>query len=333
MRRSSIFVSFLVYFLLVAYFGFRPFRLLPRLFSERQPVALEDARGGRQLRSRLRETGCLTLAARIATDSMDQFGPARIITFSRNTLCRNFTLGQEGDALVFRLRTSSTDPNAVDPHLQVPGIFTSATLRDVAVSYDGAKVRLYLDGVLLSQELALSGNFDGWGRNHLLLTGNEPTGERPWQGSISAFSIYDRVLDPSEIVSLSRGELVPGSVYSFQKGKSPGMRPLRYRNLFVFSDPVFSWTDCIANVVAFIPLAPLMFFAFPSRSRRRHLVWIVVASILVGMMASGTIELSQRWILGRIPCLQDLAYNLLGALLGSLFVWMGVRGFNQGEKA
>jgi hypothetical protein len=333
MRRSWIFVLLIGYFLLIAYFGFRPFRLLPRLFNEKQHGALEDAHGGQLIRKRLTETGRLTLAARLLTHSLDQFGPARIITFSRNTLVRNFTLGQEGDALVFRLRTSLTDSNAVEPHIEAPGIFKSATWQNVAVSYDGSKVRLYLDGQPLSQELTLSGNFDGWGRNHLLLIGDEPTGERPWLGNISAFSIYDRVLDQSELASLSRGELVPGAVYSFQEGHSPGMRPLRYRNLFVFTDPLFSLADCIANVAAFIPLAPLMFFMFPSHARRRHLAWIVVASILVGVMTSGTIEFSQRWIMGRVPCVQDLAYNLLGALLGSLFVWMGNRGFNQGEKA
>ena len=59
----------------------------------------------------------ITIEAMIKTESLDQSGPARIITFSQNTNSRNFTLGQEKNN-----RFRETDSHSGKPHpRRLPG--------------------------------------------------------------------------------------------------------------------------------------------------------------------------------------------------------------------
>ena len=54
----------------------------------------------------------------------NQHGPARIVSYSLNPSYRNFTLGQEGSALIIRLRTENTNLNGTEPMLIVEHVFT-----------------------------------------------------------------------------------------------------------------------------------------------------------------------------------------------------------------
>lgn len=64
-----------------------------------------------------------TLEVLCSAGDLSQDGPARIVSYSRDTGSRNFTLGQSNDRLVMRLRTTETDPNGIWPHLEVPEVF------------------------------------------------------------------------------------------------------------------------------------------------------------------------------------------------------------------
>ncbi|NJN05353.1 MAG: LamG domain-containing protein [Rhodobacteraceae bacterium] len=59
----------------------------------------------------IRRSGELTIEAWIKPSSLDQKGPARIVTLSANGSQRNFTLGQDGDRYDIRLRTTQTGVN------------------------------------------------------------------------------------------------------------------------------------------------------------------------------------------------------------------------------
>jgi hypothetical protein len=50
----------------------------------------------------------LSVAVAASTADVNQHGPARIVTLSKNANERNFTLSQDGSNLVFRLRTPLT---------------------------------------------------------------------------------------------------------------------------------------------------------------------------------------------------------------------------------
>ncbi len=83
-------------------------------------------------------------------------GPARIVSFSSDTTHRNFTLGQQGKDLVFRLRTPRTGQNGTQPQLVVPGIFETTNKRNLLITYDGSEISLFIDGVRHSHSLDLS---------------------------------------------------------------------------------------------------------------------------------------------------------------------------------
>ena len=330
MRTASVLVL-VSYFLGLAYFAFRPFAPIPGMaYPDAAPAtngvvcagaALEDAEGAEVLLERLGASGRMSLEIFLKTDSLQQGGPARIVSFSRGSMSRNFTLGQSGNGLSFRLRTTETDRNGMYPSLLVPQVFDDQRFQHLAVVYDGGRVQLYVDGMLHPATFELHGNFDNWGEDHLFVVGDESFGGRPWAGVVKRFSIYDRALDAEEVGLLREERAVSGVVYSYPE--SGGMRPLQYRNPFCFADPVFNAEDCIANISGFIPLAPLLWLAFPGCFRKT--VMVFAAPVVTGFLISGIFELAQRSISGRVPSLLDLAYNVLGTMVGCGLLWLGLK--------
>jgi len=68
----------------------------------------------------IRASGAFTLEAWVKPSNTTQAGPARIVTLSRDTGQRNFTLGQAAAAYEVRFRTTSTSPNG-EPSVATPG--------------------------------------------------------------------------------------------------------------------------------------------------------------------------------------------------------------------
>lgn len=294
--RASGGVFLLIYLLGLAYLGFRPFR--PILGYETPAAGAREVPGApSKLWKALTASGQMILEVELRTDSTGQGGPARIVSFSRSTMSRNFTLGQSGNGLVFRLRTTETDHDGQHRSLLVPQVFTDTDWHRVRVVFDGHHVQLFVDGQLHPQTLELGGDFSNWGKNHILVIGDEVTGGRPWLGEIRHLSIFDGESDE------------PVWTLDFQT-----LEPLRYRNLFVSVDPAaYDQEDCILNVLGFVPLAGLLWWTVP-----RLRLWVVGP---IGLTLSAIIEWVQRGIDRRVPCLPDLICNLLGTLLGMLIIW------------
>lgn len=96
--------------------------------------------------------------ATITTADVLQSGPARVISYSGDQFNRNFDLGQEGRRLVFRVRTSSTGPNGMNPHAETAPVLNAGQSVRVAAIYDGDVARLHVNGrVLGRQSLAAAG--------------------------------------------------------------------------------------------------------------------------------------------------------------------------------
>lgn len=91
----------------------------------------------------LRQAERFTLSVVVQTGDTAQTGPGRIVSLSVDPLHRNFTLGQEGPDLVFRLRTPFTGLNGSDPALIVPDVFSELQLRRIVVTYDGNVLAVY----------------------------------------------------------------------------------------------------------------------------------------------------------------------------------------------
>jgi hypothetical protein len=88
----------------------------------------------------------LTLVVRMRTNNLEQVGPARIVTYSLDPVSRNFTLGQIGNTLTFRLRTPGSGLNGADPALYSGPVLSLGHTFLVVAVYDGRISRLYVDG-------------------------------------------------------------------------------------------------------------------------------------------------------------------------------------------
>jgi VanZ family protein len=99
----------------------------------------------------IREAGAFVLTIRFTAAREDATGPARIVTYSGGTSEPNFTLGQKGRALEFRVRTTTTGANGVLPSLVVKDCVRAGSEQTAVCVSDGATSSLSLDGELLGE--------------------------------------------------------------------------------------------------------------------------------------------------------------------------------------
>ncbi|MDQ1326755.1 MAG: hypothetical protein QG641_35, partial [Candidatus Poribacteria bacterium] len=140
----------------------------------------------------------LSIEAWFSPSNLKQNGPARIISMSTDPGQRNFTLGQIGEDLAIRLRTTKTDQNGI-PELDTQKHILAQKPTHTIITYDGNAKRLYIDGNLYSESQQLAGDFSNWASYPLIL-GNELTGDRTWLGKIYLVAIYNRSLTSDEII-------------------------------------------------------------------------------------------------------------------------------------
>lgn len=89
----------------------------------------------------------LSVEAWVTPENLTQTGPGRIVSFSKHTDARNFTLGQQRREVVFRLRTPISGLNGTRPALVTNDApLTQATQHLVATYREGME-RLYVDGI------------------------------------------------------------------------------------------------------------------------------------------------------------------------------------------
>ncbi len=151
---------------------------------------------GKRVSERCRSTNQFALEALVTSDRLGQSGPARIVTQSRDAGSRNFSLAQEGDQLVLRLRAADTDGNGTSKQQNLSRIEAGRTYH-VLVSYRPGLLACFVDGkeTLISREIG--GDLSNW-EPMPLLAGDENNGGRNWDGSLEAIAIYDRFIGAQE---------------------------------------------------------------------------------------------------------------------------------------
>ncbi|CAN5367943.1 hypothetical protein BH23VER1_BH23VER1_03730 [soil metagenome] len=146
----------------------------------------------------------VTLEAWLTPDNPSQGGPARILTFSSDSQNRNFTLGQEGDRYVARLRTTTNGSNGTNTILQGGTINTAGASHLVFTRNAAGSATLYFDGVAMTTE-PIGGDFSGWNGGYSFGIGNEfnvlsDNDARDWQGVYHLAAVYSRALSGAEVV-------------------------------------------------------------------------------------------------------------------------------------
>ncbi len=96
--------------------------------------------------SSILESGEFSVEVIFKTDDVSQSGPARIVSLSRDTDHRNFTLGQQDRRLHFRTRTPMTGPNGSIVSLKTEPLINENTVHHVIAVFNNGVMRLFFDG-------------------------------------------------------------------------------------------------------------------------------------------------------------------------------------------
>jgi len=140
----------------------------------------------------------LTIEAWIRPAKIDQTGPARILTLSKDSGARNFTLGQDGDHFEVRFRTSGTSANGIPALTSTKKSLSTQLTHVVYTRNRGGRARIYINGKL-NAEIAVPGSTSSWDKSYRLALANELSNDRPWEGTYQLVAIYSRDLSPGEI--------------------------------------------------------------------------------------------------------------------------------------
>lgn len=146
-----------------------------------------------------------TIEAWVTPANVTQEGPARIVSYSRSSSRRNFTLGQV--LYNYHHRNRSIDPEVDDNGR--PGLQTSdadqdlqATLQHVIVTYDQYRGRrIYVNSNFTDDDDESHPNrLWNWDPTYRFVLGAEVNGERSFEGQVRFVAVYPFVLTDEQIV-------------------------------------------------------------------------------------------------------------------------------------
>jgi hypothetical protein len=169
-----------------------------------------DVRGGRaqgstatsrKLRDLIVPTGAYSIEAWAAPANVAQ-EDARIVTYSAGPTLRNFSMSQTMYSYDFHNRSDGTGQNG-DPMLQTAAADedAQATLQHVVMTYDSVNGRrIYVNGQFTGDsDPSAAGLLGDWDDTFALVLGNEPSGDRQWQGVLRMVAIHNRALTPAQV--------------------------------------------------------------------------------------------------------------------------------------
>lgn len=182
------------------------------------PTTIASAGAATKIVESCRVTNEVTIEAWLQPASLNQGGPARIVTLSNAALERNFTLGQGlwGDrpadlySLRLRLDAQGTDGLALSTG---EGTLTPERTHLVFTRNAAELGSIYLNGVH-SVSKAKPGALADWKADQRLVLASELNGERPWLGSYYLVAIYCHALSLAEVQQNFRAGVhgVPGVI-------------------------------------------------------------------------------------------------------------------------
>jgi hypothetical protein len=142
------------------------------------------------------KSNAITIEALFTAASESQSGPARIVSSSWDGHARNFSLCQEKDKLVLRLRTTKTGLNGTNPEVSL-GSFEAKKPTHVIITFGPKGLKCIVNGEPVARNVNLSGDLSNWDA-HPLVFGNEFKEERPWAGVIRMVNISSQAISPEE---------------------------------------------------------------------------------------------------------------------------------------
>ncbi|MEO8225673.1 MAG: LamG domain-containing protein, partial [Gammaproteobacteria bacterium] len=154
----------------------------------------------RKLHDLISATGQYSIEAWAAPANVNQ-EEARIVTYSAGSTLRNFTMGQTLYSYDFFNRSSTSGANGSLLQTLADDEDAQATLQHVVMTYDPVAGRhVYVNGVdTQDADPAVGGTLADWDDTFALVLGNEPSGDRQWQGVLRMAAIHNRALTPAQV--------------------------------------------------------------------------------------------------------------------------------------
>ncbi len=299
------------------------------------------------------ETDQLSLEVYLLTKDNRQKGPARIVSYSADTGKRDFTLGQEKNSLIFRLRTTGTDANGINPSFKAHNIFTASEKQHVVFTYDGNSENLFINGQLIQSTSEVKGDFSNWNKEHYLVFGNEVTADRPWNGRLYLVAIYNKSINKGDVERLYRNtawakdvgmagmreNLGLVSLYTLDEGqgkvaydtsrfgktgkllaKRIPKNELRFGSIVDPHTGRVDYMDVLINVLGFVPLSFIVCFLI---DLNRKSVWnVFILPLILGGFLSFSVEYLQQFTMLRHPNVVDIIFNIVGVVVGSSLLYL-----------
>lgn len=294
-----------------------------------EPGLLRTAKPPAGLRARLVSAEGLTVETVVTPATLDQGGPARIVTYSQAPVLRNFTLGQQGGDIVFRISTTEAARDGLEfEEIIARNALEMGRRQHLAVTYDRKELRIYVDGRLRGRAALPGRHLSNWDESYTLLIGNEVGGQRPWLGLIEFVSIHDQALPAATLAQRAAAErpALDGAVaYDFSDGRDGALDDrgtagldarLELPRIFLnvasrelFSPTPRAITDVISNLLLFYSVGLIAGYALACRGRGAAFGATVL--ILV------TAESLQFFVVDRTSSLIDLVAGLAGGAMGT----------------
>ena len=235
----------------------------------------------------------------VRSSSIDQEGPARIVSMSLNPNLRNFTIAQEKSDLAVRIRRAGSNLNGL-PEIIIPAVFLNDGWHDIETRIRPDAASVYVDGELRAQLTDETFTTESWDWTYPWSLGNEQTGNRPWLGEIRTAQYC---IDSACIDLMHQDRLhIPPTFWIGDWSRILDRRQLLTGNL----------SDILVNVFGFVP-----FGLFLAWSRRPAIA--TTTALAIAFLLSLSLEFGQVIFEGRFTSIIDLICNTLGAGIGFVF--------------
>ena len=240
-------------------------------------------------------------------------------------------LAQWKNHLVIRSRRSEGYRGRPYREMGISNVFQNDESTMLAINYDGERTSVFVNG-----QLAESRGYQlmepGSSITARLVVGNNATGESPWFGSLTRFSLYNRALGPEELdgnppsptLSYRFAERFIDQVPNLGSIEAPLFIPRRFRTpdskrftrIDTLKDPEKRQTyDMAINLVGFLPAG----FAIAILLNRHigNRLALMVSAALLSSALSFAIELLQINLPTRDPSYIDFAINSLAGIISA----------------